>query len=54
MNLSPEEQKQIVKEAISEWLNEKYSEFGKWTLHGLLATAFGALAYFLAAHGWFK
>ena len=54
MNLTPDEQKEIVKEAISEWLNDKYSEFGKWTLHGLIATAFGTLAYFLAAHGWFK
>lgn len=54
MNLTPDEQKEIIKEAISEWLDEKYAEFGKWTIHGLLATAIAALGYFAAAHGWVK
>lgn len=52
--LDREEQKAIVKEAIREWLDEKYTAFGKWTLHGLLAAALGFLAYFLAIHGGFK
>ena len=54
MSLTPEEQKQIIKEAISEWLDEKYSEFGRWTLHGLMATGIAALGYFAASHGWIK
>lgn len=49
-----DEQKAIVKEAIHEWLDEKYATFGKWTLHGILAAAIGAGAYFLAGHGWIK
>lgn len=54
MDLDREEQKAIVKEAIREWLDEKYTAFGKWTLHGLLAACIGALAYWLAVHGGFK
>lgn len=52
--LDREEQKSIVKEAIREWLDEKYTELGKWTLHGMLAAGLGALAYFLATHGGIK
>ena len=33
-----EEQKQIVKEAIAEWLDSKYLQVGKWTAHGLVAS----------------
>lgn len=53
-DLDREEQKAIVKEAIREWLDEKYIAFGKWTLHGMMAAGLGALAYFLATHGGFK
>lgn len=53
-DLDREEQKEIVKEAIREWLDERYSEFGKWTLHGLLAASLAALAYYLALHGGLK
>lgn len=52
--LDRDEQKEIVKEAIREWLDEKYSAFGKWTLHGIMAAGLGTLAYFLATHGGFK
>jgi hypothetical protein len=52
--LDREEQKAIVKEAIREWLDEKYVDFGKWSLHGILAAILGVLAYFLAMHGGFK
>lgn len=54
IDLDREEQKEIVKDAIREWLDEKYSAFGKWTLHGLLAAALGAIAYYLVTHGGFK
>ena len=52
--LDREEQKKIVKEAITEWLDFKYTQFGKWTLHGILAAGLAFLAYFLATHGGFK
>lgn len=50
--LSREEQKKIIKEAISEWLDNKYGEFGKWTIHGVFAAGLAATVYFLAVHGW--
>ena len=52
--LEKEEHKALVKEAIMEWLDEKYAQFGKWTFHGILAAALGAFAYYLAAHGGIK
>lgn len=52
--LSREEKKEIIKEAISEWLDAKYSAFGKWTLHGMAAAGLAAAAYFLISHGWLK
>lgn len=53
-DLDRDEQKEIVKEAIREWLDERYSEFGKWTLHGLLAAIIAAMTYYLALHGGIK
>jgi hypothetical protein len=53
-DFNEDEQKAIIKQAITEWLDEKYTAFGKWTLHGLMAACLGALAYFLAIHGGFK
>jgi hypothetical protein len=47
--------KQATKEALKEWLDEKYMEFGKWSMMGILAAALGALAYFLIwSSGWTK
>lgn len=42
-----EQTKEVVKEALREWLDEKYAEFGKWTLHGLIAAALVGLVYFI-------
>ena len=48
-----EEQKEIFKEAIKEWLDGKYKLVGKWTVHGFLACLVVALGYvILFAHGW--
>lgn len=53
--MSDEEQKRIFKEAISEWLDAKFAELGKWSLAGILAAALAALAYFtLAINGWHR
>ena len=51
-NISPEEQKKIMKEAMQEWLDSKYAEFGKWTMRGLVAAVLVALVTFLSGHGY--
>lgn len=48
-----EERKTIYKEAIQEWLDEKYATFGRWSLGGIAAAALALLGYFLAVKsGW--
>jgi hypothetical protein len=54
MDWEKEEQKEIVKEAFKEWLDEKASEFGKWTFKFLATAAFGALLYYLVTHGFIR
>lgn len=49
-NIDPDAQKRAIKEAINEWLNEKFAEFGRWTFYGLAAAAFAGAVY-LALHG---
>lgn len=49
------EQKEIVKEALKEWLDDKWAAFGKWTAKGIATMAFSALAYwYLSTHGWHR
>ena len=58
MNERPEAErafllKQAIKEAITEWLNEKFAQFGRWSLLGICATALAVLAWFvLIKSGW--
>lgn len=53
--LDPELQKQAVKEALHEWLDEAFAAFGKWTFMGLMAAAFTGLIYLmLVGMGWHK
>lgn len=42
--------KEIVKEALKEWLDDQFAKFGRWTLTGLLAMALVGAVY-LAIHG---
>jgi hypothetical protein len=50
---SKEEMKHAVKEAIREWLDEKFLEFGKWSFRGLVAALIAAVLYLsLVTHGW--
>lgn len=44
---SQEEFKALVKEAVNEWLQDRWAEFGKWTARGLLAAALAALVTFI-------
>jgi len=47
------EMKAALKDAIKEWMDAKFADLGRWTLHGVLVAAIGALAYFiLTTHGW--
>jgi len=43
--MKPEEQKQAIKEGLSEWLNDKFSEFGKFSLRGIFALMLVGLVY---------
>ena len=46
-------EKLAIKEAIAEWLEEKATQFGWWSIKGIAAAAFAALAYFILLHtGW--
>jgi hypothetical protein len=49
-NVDSEKQKEIIKEAIHEWLDCKYKEIGKWTFKGLLAMGFALLIYTYLKH----
>lgn len=52
-NIDPEMQKRLIKEAIKEWLNEMFADFGRWTFTGILAAAFvGAVYLALRGQGW--
>lgn len=44
-NKQREEQKELIKEAIKEWMNEKYASFGRSVFWFILAAAFSALVY---------
>ena len=49
------ERKEIVKEAINEWLDKQFATIGKWTLGGLVSAILAALLYFtLTNSGWHK
>ncbi len=45
--------KETLKAAMREWLDEKFAEFGRWSLHAILAAALVALTYLLLTQsGW--
>jgi len=55
MALTKDEMKQAMKEGLKEWLDERYTEFGRWTFGMLFVAIIGALAYFvLSINGWHK
>lgn len=41
------ESKEIVKEALKEWLDHKFAAFGKWSLGAIAASALVAIVYFI-------
>ncbi len=53
--MEKEDMKKVYQEALQEWLDKKFAEFGKWTLRSFLAALFSALIYFiLYMNGWHK
>ncbi len=47
-----EARKKVVKDAIDEWLEEKYATVGKWSLAGITAAAVAVIGYyFFMTHG---
>jgi hypothetical protein len=48
-------QKEVIKEAISEWLDKQFATLGKWTLGGICSAGLAGLAYWLLINnGWHK
>lgn len=48
-----EAMKAAVKEALKEWLDEKFLSFGKWSVAALAAAALAGIVFFvLWASGW--
>lgn len=48
-----EVRKELVKEAIREWLEAEFSRFSRWTVRAILAALFSWVVYFFfTAHGW--
>ena len=51
-NLTKEEAKAAMKEALTEWLDKQWAAVGKWTVGGLASTAIAGLAYaYSKTHG---
>lgn len=49
----PELMKSALKEALKDWLDDKFVQFGKWSLAGILAMAFAMVVwFFFFSHGW--
>lgn len=55
LRFDTQEQKDVVKQAFKEWLDEKFATFGKWSAVSIAAMALGALLYFiLRMNGWVR
>lgn len=51
--MSHDEIKDVLKEALKEWLDDKFTAFGKWSFYGLCSAGMFALIYFiLTINGW--
>ena len=54
-HLSEDEFKKWTKEAVQEWLDDKFVTFGKWSVVSVAAIALASFIYFaLWFHGWVR
>lgn len=53
--LTPEDEKEILKQAIEEWLDKQFAKFGKWSLTAIITAGLVWLFYgWLSFQGWHK
>ena len=53
MPLNRNEMKEAMQEALKEWLDSKFIQFGKWSMAALAAIVVASLTYLvLWANGW--
>ena len=52
--LNPNDQKELIKEAIKEWMDEKYAEIGRWTVRTLITVSLSALLFWYIKTQGFK
>lgn len=51
--MNPDDHKEAIKEALQEWLDEKFIEFGKLSMKSILALALAGLVYLWSVtNGW--
>lgn len=50
-DIPQDELRKQIKEALQEWLDNKYAEVGRWTLKGILALVFVLAVSFATSHG---
>lgn len=53
-NLTPEEHKELIKEAFKEWLDEKVLSFGHFSIKFIGTAICGSILYWATQHGIFK
>lgn len=52
LQLTKDEQKEVVKQAIQEWLDGQFAKFGRYSLVAVVSALMAAVFYlYLAAHG---
>ncbi len=52
-NLTQAEMRAAIRDAIKEWLDERFAEFGRWSLGAFMASLLAALIVFiLHMNGW--
>lgn len=53
--MAEEDQKRVIKEALKEWMDDKFAQFGKWSAAGLAALALAALVVLILwSQGWHR
>lgn len=51
VDMRRQEDKELVKEALKEWLDEKFALFGKYTVKGIASAVLGYTLVYLINHG---